>query len=291
MTDERNDRRDDERFEAFLERHAGDYNRPPETPRETMWEAIDAARRERDRSDDGAAIPISSRRRTRWAAWAVATAAVLVLGIALGRLTTERGGAPPTDAGPTMATAPDSVDEAGEPVDPAPSTTDQLASDARDEDAPGSGTRVAAADARDPAPARRARDGREDEGESRRPAAETGSRDLYRLASTQMLEQAETILVQYRAGRRSAGIDPAIGRWAKDALSSTRLLLDSPAGDDARMRSLLEDLELVLAQILHVAGAGEPGDEAEWLDRTIEDRDMIPRLRMAIPEGSATVGL
>lgn len=290
MTDERDDRHDDERFEAFLERHAEAYNRPPETPREAMWEAIDAARPGRgDRRDDGTVIPLSSRRPARWAAWAVAAAAVLILGIALGRLSTERTGDPSSGAGPTVATAPDTIDETPEPIDSAPSAPDELAGATRDENGPGSETRVAAADARDPAPARRARDGREQE--PRRPVAEPDARDLYRLASTRMLAQAETILVQYRADRRSARIDPAIGRWAKDALSSTRLLLDSPAAGDARMRSLLEDLELVLAQIVHVAGAGEPGDEAEWLDRTIEDRDMIPRLRMAIPKGNGTLGL
>jgi hypothetical protein len=83
----------------------GRYNTPPETPREEMWDAIVARIREEGAP---AAVdlvspdisPAKSRARRRWPAargWAAA-AAVLVLGIALGRATapapTETAGVP-----------------------------------------------------------------------------------------------------------------------------------------------------------------------------------------------------
>jgi hypothetical protein len=111
---------------------------------------------------------------------------------------------------------------------------------------------------------------------------------LYRLASQQMLGQAEALLVQYRTDRAADRIDPAVGRWARDVLTSTRLLLDSPAADDPGMRNLLEDLELVLTQIVQRTGESDPLDD-EMIDRTIEDRDLMPRLRGAIPVGVGAI--
>jgi hypothetical protein len=123
------------------------------------------------------------------------------------------------------------------------------------------------------------------------PAAEVpaaGADQLYRLASQQMLGQAEALLVQYRTDRAADRIDPAGGRWARDVLTSTRLLLDSPAADDPGMRNLLEDLELVLTQIVQRTGESDPLDD-EMIDRTIEDRDLMPRLRGAIPVGVGAI--
>jgi hypothetical protein len=103
-----------------------------------------------------------------------------------------------------------------------------------------------------------------------------------------MLGQAEALLSQYRADRAADRMDPAVGRWARDVLTSTRLLLDSPAADDPGMRGLLEDLELVLAQIVQRTGQTDPLDD-EMIDRTIEDRDLMPRLRGAIPTGVGAI--
>jgi hypothetical protein len=83
-------------------------------------------------------------------------------------------------------------------------------------------------------------------------------------------------------------MDPAIGRWARDVLTSTRLLLDSPASDDPEMRSLLQDLELVLAQIVQRTGQPDPLED-EMIDWTIEDRDLLPRLRRAVPAGVGSI--
>jgi hypothetical protein len=83
-------------------------------------------------------------------------------------------------------------------------------------------------------------------------------------------------------------MDPAIGRWARDVLTSTRLLLDSPAAEDPGMHDLLEDLELVLAQIVQRTGQADSLDD-EMIDRTIEDSELLPRLRGAIPAGVGAI--
>ncbi|HEV3484723.1 MAG TPA: hypothetical protein VG106_04905 [Vicinamibacterales bacterium] len=111
---------------------------------------------------------------------------------------------------------------------------------------------------------------------------------LYRLAAAQTLTQAEALLTAYRA----SGVpeqDPAAARelasWGRQVLSGTRLLIDSPAGDDPQLRALLSDLELVLVQIIHVSGAQLEPSERELIDRALEDRDLLPRLRTAVPAG------
>jgi hypothetical protein len=125
------------------------------------------------------------------------------------------------------------------------------------------------------------------------PSAPSDSSDpsrLYRLAAAQTLTQAEALLTAYRA----SGIptqDPAaarqLGSWGRQVLSSTRLLIDSPAGDDPRLRALFDDLELVLVQIIQLSGAQlDPGDRA-LINRALEDRDLLPRIRTAVPAGVA----
>jgi hypothetical protein len=70
-------------------------------------------------------------------------------------------------------------------------------------------------------------------------------------------------------------------------LSSTRLLIDSPAGDDPQLRALFEDLELVLVQIIQLAGGQLDPSERALIDRALETKDLLPRIRTAVPAGVA----
>ena len=297
------ERPEDEEFSAFLRRHADAYNPPPETPVEAIWEAIVEAREDadhgRDREDggdDGDVVPIASR---RWLLPALAVAAVLILGIAIGRISMRQAGEREAASGPAVATrsAPESSEEdslAGRIEDgPAPSTAVERPHDP----SIASGDLASAGNVpREEAPSldRQARPDRPgatpEPASTESPSRERESdraRNLYRLASVQMLAQAEALLVDYRSGRASGrGDDAEIGRWADDVLASTRLLLDSRAARDLEMRALLEDLELVLAQIVRYTEADPI--EGEMIDRTIEEQDLIPRLRTAIPAGGAS---
>jgi hypothetical protein len=71
-----------------LERLREGYNSPPETPREEMWSVIQA--RLEPRGEDMASLGVARRergiRRYRALRWATAAAAVLVVGIGIGRL-------------------------------------------------------------------------------------------------------------------------------------------------------------------------------------------------------------
>lgn len=121
----------------------------------------------------------------------------------------------------------------------------------------------------------------------------TSSRTLYHAATIQTLAQAEALLTTYRradqalGGRDQESMQQA-ARWARDVLSSTRLLLDSPAASDPQLRALLSDLELVLAQIVQVSGAPLQADERQLIERAMRDRDLMPRLRSAVPAGATT---
>jgi hypothetical protein len=67
----------DDQLDDRLREAARSYNAPPETPREEMWERIQAGRRREPR-----VLQLRPRRML----WAVAAAAVLALGIGIGRI-------------------------------------------------------------------------------------------------------------------------------------------------------------------------------------------------------------
>ena len=292
-------RPDDEKIGELLRRHAALYHEPPATPREALWSRIEAERGEAGSggAGGGRVIPLAPRR-NGWLG-ALAVAAVLALGIALGRISmrqeVERQGAAglpvasvdtPADREPDTGAREESgqsspgTGEVAVVADtaPAPGTVDPAVAE-REEPAPRRAPGWAA-------PQQQLAAAAPEQTESGRREPSAG--DLYRLASRQMLGQAEALLIQYRTDVAAERMDPAIGRWARDVLSSTRLLLDSPAAEDPGMRDLLEDLELVLAQIVQRTGQSASLDD-EMIDRTIENRALLPRLRGAIPAGVGAI--
>ncbi|HSJ15605.1 MAG TPA: hypothetical protein VK939_14375 [Longimicrobiales bacterium] len=103
---------DDERFNEYIQRIAREHEPEVEVPREELWRRIDAARRDRrDRGRTGTVIPLARRvrpqRAATWLRWGSALAAMLVLGIAIGRLgpTGRPGTAPMIAAGDSAAPA------------------------------------------------------------------------------------------------------------------------------------------------------------------------------------------
>lgn len=74
------------------------------------------------------------------------------------------------------------------------------------------------------------------------------------------------------------GGDPRFVANASQLLSTTRLLLDSPAATDPRLRHLLEDLELVLAQVAGLRTAPR-AEELTFIAEAMNERDVVPRLR------------
>ena len=198
-----------DRFERLLHEAGQAYHPPPQTPRDELWASIDAERRRRR------AAPRVVLLRPGWQ-WGLGMAAVLLLGIIIGR---------------SMR--------------------------------PGSGPRAAATAV---------------------PVAGAPSNLAYGMAAAQVLNRTETLLAGFRADARTGQLDLQFVTQARDLLSSTRLLLDSPAGRDPRLKPLLEDLELILAQIASLTGVQDAQD-VELINQGIDQRSVFIRLRTAIPSG------
>jgi len=212
------DQHEDPKFEQWLQDAARTtYHAPRTPPREEMWKRIEDARRNKH------IIELRP-----WMRWAVAAAAVLALGIGIGRWTAN----PPTSASENQAVA--SVDAT--------------------------------------------------------PSAVSSSDVAYQVAATQYLSRTEAFLTSFRAdlGANHAANRARLTSQARDLLSTTRLMLDSPAGKDQRMRSLLEDLELVLVQISQLDPAHD-GHDAALITQGMNQSNVLPKLRSAIPAGPVPV--
>ncbi|HEV7391221.1 MAG TPA: hypothetical protein VGO08_06225 [Burkholderiales bacterium] len=80
-------------------------------------------------------------------------------------------------------------------------------------------------------------------------------------------------------------MDAQLASWARDLLSNTRLLLDSPVASDPQRRPLLEDLELVLVQIVQLS-PGSTQQDRDLIEKTLQQDHVLTRLRTAIPAGA-----
>jgi hypothetical protein len=208
------DQHEDPKFEQWLQGAAKSYHTPRPTPREAIWKRIEEARRSKH------VIELRP-----WMRWVVAAAAVLILGIGIGRWTAHQ----PAGNGATTVAMTDST---------MPAQSDLV----------------------------------------------------YQVAATQYLSHTEAFLTSFRAdiGSHGAANSVRFARQARDLLSTTRLMLDSPAGKDQRLRSLLEDLELVLAQISQLDPSHD-GHDTDLITQGMNQSNVLPKLRSAIPAGPVPV--
>ena len=207
------DQHEDPRFEQWLKDAAKSYHSPLPTPREQMWARITAERQRRQ------VIEIRP-----WMRWALAAAAVLVIGIGIGRWTAHQ---PAAVNAPVVASA------------------DNARSDV-----------------------------------------------AYQVAAQQYLARTEVLLTDFRAQSGRGQLDPQFIAAARDLLTTTRLMLDSPAANDPRLQPLLEDLELVLAQISQLPRESGRKNEMDLINQGLNQRSVLTRLRTAspaIPAGSTPV--
>lgn len=267
---------DDDGFEAFLEREARAYNAPPdEVPRDAMWAHISAARSTHEAGAPHAplhtllhAAPHAvrpSRRTVRLMPW-IGMAATLLIGVGIGRYARQRGPEPTGFAGTSVEGVDGTI-----PATRIEPSSDAAPAVAEVEHTPaprGQAVRFAADSRRAPerAPA-----------VVGLPARRGGNSGTYSVASQQHLTRAEALVATVATMPRDAMMDSLTARWAKDVLTNTRLLLDSPAGDDPVRRRLLEDLETVLVQLVQRSGRAD--EDRDMLDRTLEKTQLLTRLR------------
>ena len=189
------------------------YNEPTALDRDAAWEAIRAAR---SQGGKAAGVRASGDRRlargsrmpalsTRAAAWISGIAALLVLGIGIGRMTVPR------------------VETVAQ-VNKSPSVALEV-------------------------------------------------------AAAQHLSQSDAYLTLFRASVRSGQVDSLPVAAARRLLATNRLLLDSRVAD-ARLRPLLLDLELVLAEITQLGTSGRRAD-VQLITDGLDRGDVMMRLRVA----------
>lgn len=233
----------DEDFERLMRDAAHTYRRPPALDADATWRAIERALPTAGEAppelglveaDEARPLrPASPQARPTWARpWAhplARMAAMLLVGVAVGRASVAR---------PTVAPANDVV--------------------AMSVAAPPSDGRAAA------------------------PAPGQVATDIYLMRTAALLAGLPDEL---RARRG----DAVFHSQADALLLQTRLLLDSPAAADPAFRALLDDLEIVLAQVvrLDAAAGGRDRMEVEFLHEALEQRDVLPRLREAVAGNAA----
>jgi hypothetical protein len=279
----------EDKFEEFLKKSAQSYNAPPaHTPREDMWSAIQAQRAAGPRVvyGGGSAMRESSVRRFGSKIWLGAAAAAvlfLVTGVGIGRWSAASktpaivsavgpkatGPSPASTEGPSTSTGAGDADIVASAGGGSSVTQSSGALPRNDrikqtEVQRGNGTQVALIGA----------------------APNPGPASAYQITTVRHLSEAEALLTSFRT--RSATdqqMDAQLGSWARELLSKTRLLLDSPVANDPQRRPLLEDLELVLVQIVQLSPGSTPQDR-ELIEKTLQHDHVMTRLRTAIPAGS-----
>lgn len=114
----------------------------------------------------------------------------------------------------------------------------------------------------------------------------------FRFTAVDHLQRVELFLTGFRTDTK-AGRPAAVGPGARDLLATTRLLLDSPVGDDINLQGLLQDIELVLAQIASYQDRPQSG-ELDLIQQSIEQRSVLFRLHSTVdvqPSGMPIQGV
>ena len=252
----------DDQMDELFARAARDYNTPGSVPREEIWSRIQAERGARRRER-------STTRVWMWPSVGIAAAALLAVGVTLGRRM-ER------------SSAPDSVSVVAKAPLPVRDSTAELITQLRQET---TATDRRARELASAVPANGA-----DRTTSTR-ADETTALS-YRLVMLKHLAGSEAMITAFRSAARQGEIDAQIAAWSKELLSTTRMLEASAASDDPMMKRLLEDLDLVLAQIKQYVtrGTNNPED-LDLIEQSIIKRGVITKLRSTIPPRNVPAGI
>jgi hypothetical protein len=282
----------EDNFEEFLKKTAQGYNVPPaRTPREEMWSTIQSKRAAGPQVvyGGGSQLREPAPRRFGSKVWLGAAAAALLLvatGVGIGRWTAGPSAVASVAVIPTtekpVVVAPD---QGGSATTPQPANESGSGSEAIVSPTPKVGSRNA--EGRGPSSAQSRLGGNEatQVATTATPAAPDRN-SAYQITTTQHLSEAEALLTSFRS-RPTADrqMDAQLGAWARQLLSNTRLLLDSPVANDPQRRPLLEDLELVLVQIVQLSPGSTPQDR-DLIEKSLQQDHVMTRLRTAIPAGS-----
>ena len=118
------------------------------------------------------------------------------------------------------------------------------------------------------------------------PAPATAVADVegsYQLSAERYLGQTVTLLASLPRHLQSGRTDSAYIARAGESLTQLRLLMDSPAARNPRIRALFEDLELVLVQVVQMP-ATDNAIDAKLIRQAMQEKDVMPRLVDAVAE-------
>jgi hypothetical protein len=116
-------------------------------------------------------------------------------------------------------------------------------------------------------------------------ASATITHDPNQQAMGELLGRTAVLLAALPGDTAASGLNPQINSEGARLLTTTRLLLDSPVGSDARLRNLLQDLELVLAQVARLEPKHREND-IQFIQTALDEHDIVPRLRSAAADFS-----
>ena len=265
----------DDRIDQLLAEGARDYNQPGPVPRDEMWARIEASRRSR---------PLARQRPTTrpiwfWSSVGIAAAALLAVGVVIGRRV-ER--ATPSGLSVATKTVPAPPQKDSTPAIVATNSAlgvanhDSLIQKLRDE------TKNTDRRARELAAATESGSG------TQRPAE---ANLAYHLVVLQHLAGSEAMITAFRASARRGEVDAQLAAWSRELLSTTRMLEASAATQDPTMKRLLEDLDLVIAQIVqYVTHGTNNSEELDLIEQSITTRGVIPKLRSTVSARNSGAG-
>ncbi len=101
--------------------------------------------------------------------------------------------------------------------------------------------------------------------------------DAFRIATVRHLGESVALLASFPAESRQRTPDSLFIAQARELLTTTRLLMDTPANQDPTVALLLDDLELVLAQVARLTGRRDTTD-VQLITDALAERDLVPRL-------------
>lgn len=134
-----------------------------------------------------------------------------------------------------------------------------------------------------PAPSRTSPDGLVEAELPAIPAASASDARPFVGVATNYLERVTALLLTLASESGRGQPVEYKASQARDLLATTRLLMDSPDPIEPQLRVLLEDLELVLAQIARLPARPEAPD-VYLIDQALDQREVIPRLRVYLAE-------
>jgi hypothetical protein len=266
----------DDQIDELLATGARDYNQPGTVPREEMWARIEASRRARPARPEAR----TSRPIWIWSGVGIAAALILSVGISIGRRVERATPPAATSIAVKPVAAPPRQDSAKSMGAERPATTvasrDSLIQQLREQ------TKNTDRRARELAAAEpRAQD-------AQQPAVPNLA---YHLVVLQHLAGSEAMITAFRTAARRGEMDAQLATWSRELLSTTRMLEASAATQDPTMKRLLEDLDLVIAQIVqYVTHGTNNSEELDLIEQSITTRGVITKLRGTVSARNSAAG-